>query len=64
MLYSEYNSYNRSRAMNIIITNSSELPIFRQIGDAIKEAIFSNELKEEFSGRLGTQLRKRFFLMS
>lgn len=32
--------------MNIIITNSSELPIFRQIGDAIKEAIFSNELKE------------------
>lgn len=32
--------------MNIIITNSSELPIFRQIGDAIKEAIFSGELEE------------------
>lgn len=32
--------------MNIIITNSSELPIFRQIGNAIKEAIFSGELEE------------------
>lgn len=32
--------------MNIIITNSSELPIFEQIENAIKEAIFSNELKE------------------
>lgn len=32
--------------MNIIITNSSELPIFEQIEIAIKEAIFSNELKE------------------
>lgn len=32
--------------MNIIITNSSELPIFRQIGDAIKAAIFSGELEE------------------
>jgi len=36
--------------MNIIITNSSGLPIFEQIENAIKEAIFSNELKEgEFS---------------
>ena len=32
--------------MNIIITNSSGLPIFEQIETAIKEAIFSNELKE------------------
>ena len=32
--------------MNIIITNSSGLPIFSQIENAIKEAIFSNELKE------------------
>lgn len=32
--------------MNIIITNSSGLPIFAQIENAIKEAIFSNELKE------------------
>ena len=32
--------------MNIIITNSSGLPIFEQIEKAIKEAIFSNELKE------------------
>ena len=32
--------------MNIIITNSSRLPIFEQIEKAIKEAIFSNELKE------------------
>ena len=32
--------------MNIIITNSSGLPIFEQIENAIKEAIFSNELKE------------------
>lgn len=32
--------------MNIIITNSSGLPIFEQIENSIKEAIFSNELKE------------------
>ena len=32
--------------MNIIITNSSGLQIFEQIENAIKEAIFSNELKE------------------
>lgn len=30
----------------IIITNSSSIPIFEQIENAIKEAIFSNELKE------------------
>ena len=32
--------------MNIIITNSSGIPTFEQIENAIKEAIFSNELKE------------------
>ena len=32
--------------MNIFITNSSGLPIFEQIENSIKEAIFSNELKE------------------
>lgn len=32
--------------MNIIITNSSGFPIFEQIENAIKEAIFSDELKE------------------
>ena len=32
--------------MNIIITYSSGIPIFEQIENAIKEAIFSNELKE------------------
>ena len=32
--------------MNIIITNSSGLPIFEQIENSIKEAIFSNVLKE------------------
>ena len=32
--------------MNIIITNSSGLPIFEQIENSIKGAIFSNELKE------------------
>lgn len=32
--------------MNIIITNSSELPIFEQIENAIKEAIFTEEIKE------------------
>lgn len=32
--------------MNIIITNSSGLPIFEQIENSIKEAIFFNELKE------------------
>ena len=33
--------------MNIILSNSNGIPIFEQIGNAIKEAIFSNELKEE-----------------
>ena len=33
--------------MNIILSNSSTLPIYEQIKIAIKEAIFSNELKEE-----------------
>ena len=33
--------------MNIIISNDSGIPIFEQIENAIKQAIFSNELKEE-----------------
>ena len=33
--------------MNIIISNNSSVPIYEQIENAIKEAIFSNELKEE-----------------
>ena len=33
--------------MNIIISNNSSVPIFEQIENAIKQAIFSNELKEE-----------------
>ena len=33
--------------MNIIISNNSSTPIFEQIENAIKHAIFSNELKEE-----------------
>ena len=33
--------------MNIIISNSDGMPIFEQIENAIKQAIFSNELKEE-----------------
>lgn len=33
--------------MNIILSNSSILPIYEQIKVAIKQAIFSNELKEE-----------------
>ena len=33
--------------MNIILSNSNGVPIFEQIENAIKEAIFSNELKEE-----------------
>ena len=33
--------------MNIIISNNSRVPIYEQIENAIKEAIFSNELKEE-----------------
>ena len=33
--------------MNIIISNNSGIPIFEQIENAIKQAIFSNELKEE-----------------
>ncbi len=32
--------------MNIIISNNSSIPIFEQIKNAIKRAIFSNELKE------------------
>ena len=50
--------------MNIIITNSSSIPIFEQIENAIKEAIFSNELKEGEmlpSGRsLANDLKIRF----
>ena len=33
--------------MNIIISNNSSVPIYEQIENAIKEAIFSNEMKEE-----------------
>ena len=33
--------------MNIILSNNSNVPIYEQIENAIKEAIFSNELKEE-----------------
>ena len=33
--------------MNIIISNSSSIPIYEQIERVIKQAIFSNELKEE-----------------
>ncbi len=33
--------------MNIIISNSSSEPIYEQIKKAIKQAIYSNELKEE-----------------
>lgn len=33
--------------MNIIISNNNGEPIFEQIENAIKQAIFSNELKEE-----------------
>ena len=33
--------------MNIIISNRSSIPIYEQIKTAIKQAIFSNELKEE-----------------
>lgn len=32
--------------MNIIISNHSELPIFKQIKNAIKEAIYTETLKE------------------
>ena len=34
--------------MNIIISNNSSVPIYEQIENAIKEAIFSNELKEGY----------------
>lgn len=33
--------------MNIIISNSSDLPIFKQIESEIKKAIFNNELNEQ-----------------
>ena len=33
--------------MNIILSNSNGIPIFEQIENAIKQAIFFNELKEE-----------------
>lgn len=33
--------------MNIIISNSSSIPIYEQIKQAIKQAILKNELKEE-----------------
>lgn len=35
--------------MNIIISNSSTTPIFMQIKDAIKEAIFNGDIKEQES---------------
>lgn len=35
--------------MNIIISNSSSEPIYEQIKKAIKQSIYSNELKEEES---------------
>ena len=37
----------KEKKMNIIISNNSSIPIFEQIENAIKQAIFSNELKEE-----------------
>lgn len=33
--------------MNIIISNSSSIPIYEQIKDAIKQAIIENELKDD-----------------
>ncbi len=33
--------------MNIIISNSSDIPIFKQIENSIKEAIIKGELKEQ-----------------
>ena len=33
--------------MNIILSNSSSLPIYEQLKSSIKKAIFSNELQEE-----------------
>lgn len=33
--------------MNVVISNSSSIPIYEQIKSAVKQAIFSNELKEE-----------------
>lgn len=33
--------------MNIIISNNSSIPIYEQLKTAIKQAIFSNELKED-----------------
>ena len=33
--------------LNIIISNSSDIPIFKQIKSAMKEAICNNELIEE-----------------
>ena len=33
-------------SLNIIITNSNDMPIFMQIKDSIKESIFSDTLKE------------------
>ena len=33
--------------MNIIISNNSSVPIYEQIKNSIKDAIISNELKEE-----------------
>ena len=38
--------------MNIIISNSSELPIYLQIVNQIKEAILSNNLKEKENEQL------------
>ena len=33
--------------MNIIISNSSSVPIYEQIKQSIKQAILNNELREE-----------------
>ena len=37
----------KEEKMNIIISNSSSEPIYEQIKKAIKQAIYTNELKEE-----------------
>lgn len=42
-----YNIHRWDGCMNIIISNSSEHPIYTQITNQIKEAIISNELKAE-----------------
>ena len=37
----------KEEKMNIIISNSSSDPLYEQIKKAIKQAIYTNELKEE-----------------